>query len=232
MRGFSTVARTFRIVAMVMNGEHGGRCRRHVATTTALVVAVLGTVSCGGAGDTPGSMGGVTPAPSVVTTNSTATPSSDGPRFVKATATPVPGTKEDALFLEAKKVYETYLEQSLLFEQEGGGNVLPPKLEDVVGGSWRDMLREYYVKVKERGHVVRPESASYGSVSIALHEAKEGHALAIDSCVDQRGWEFVDPSGKLVSRGTLKHNQMFFDRVSGHMVIVDGLSERVEKCEA
>ena len=44
---------------MVMNGEHGGRCRRHVATTTALVVAVLGTVSCGGAGDTPGSMGGL-----------------------------------------------------------------------------------------------------------------------------------------------------------------------------
>lgn len=230
MRGFSTVVLTFRMVPMVMNGEHGRRCRWCVATATALVVVVLGAAACGGAGDTFGSMGGVTPAPSVVTT--TPTPSTDGPRFVKATATPVPGTKEDALFLEAKKVYETYLEQSLLFEQAGGGNVLPPKLEDLVGDSWGDMLREYYVKVKERGHVVRPESASYGSVSIALHEAKEGHALAIDSCVDQRGWEFVDPSGKLVSRGTLKHNQMFFDRVSGHMVIVDGLSERVEKCEA
>ncbi|MDU5843725.1 MAG: hypothetical protein E6Z70_12060, partial [Cutibacterium avidum] len=141
---------------MVMNGEHGGRCRWCVATATALVVVVLGAAACGGAGDTSGSMGGVTPAPSVVTTNSPATPSSDGPRFVKATATPVPGTKEDALFLEAKKVYETYLEQSLLFEQQGGGEVLPAGLKEVIDGLWEEVLQEYYTKVKKRGHHVTP----------------------------------------------------------------------------
>ncbi|MDO4412438.1 hypothetical protein [Cutibacterium sp.] len=146
-------------------------------------------------------------------------------------ATPVPGTKEDALFLEAKKVYETYLEQVLLFEQKGGGDTLPPDMADVVGGAWEEMIQEYYVKVHERGHVVRPDSADYGSVSIALNEAKEGHAVAIDSCVDQRGWQFLDDSGVVVDHGTLKRDRFFFDRISGQMVIVDGFSERVEKCE-
>ncbi|WCC79866.1 hypothetical protein O6R08_10505 [Cutibacterium equinum] len=230
-RGFSTVARAFRIVVMVMNGEHAGGCRRRLAMVTAFVV-VLGTAACGGDDGASGAMGGVTPVPSAVTTSSTSTLRSDEPRLVKATATPVPGTTQDALFLEAKKVYETYLEQTLLFEQEGGGEVLPAGLKDVVGGDWAEMIREYYEKVKERGHVVRPDSAGYGPVSIAIHEPKEGHALAIDSCVDQRGWEFVDASGKLVSEGTLKHNQLFFDRIDGHMVIVDGLSERGEECEA
>lgn len=216
---------------MVMNGEHGGRCRRHVATTTALVVAVLGTASCGGAGDTPGSMGGVTPAPSVVTTNSTATPSSDGPRFVKATATPVPGTKEDALFLEAKKVYETYLEQSLLFEEEGGGKVLPVGLREVVGGPWEGALKEYYTKVKKRGHHVTPESAGFGDMTLSRIKTEPGYAITIRSCADQRQWVFVDDDGKEMARGNLRQNTLSMARENGRLVIVDGFSGGVDKCE-
>lgn len=216
---------------MVMNGEHGGRCRRHVATKTALVVAVLGTVSCGGAGDTPGSMGGVTPAPSVVTTNSTATPSSDGPRFVKATATPVPGTKEDALFLEAKKVYETYLEQSLLFEQEGGGNVLPAGLKEVIGGPWEEVLQEYYTKVKKRGHHVTPESAGFGDVNLSRIKTEPGYLVTIRSCTDERQWAFVNDAGEKVAQGTLRRNIISMNRKNGRLVMTAASSRRVDKCE-
>lgn len=216
---------------MVMNGEHGGRCRRYVATTTALVVAVLGTASCGGAGDTPGSMGGVTPAPSVVTTNSTATPSSDGPRFVKATATPVPGTKEDALFLEAKKVYETYLEQSLLFEQQGGGEVLPAGLKEVIDGLWEEVLQEYYTKVKKRGHHVTPESAGFGDVTLSRIKTEPGHLITMRSCADQRQLVFVDDAGEEMAEGTMRRNIVSMDRKNGRLVMTAASSRRVDKCE-
>ena len=199
----------------------------------ALVMVGLGTAACGADEDSTGATGGITPVASVAPTPSPAlTPSAEAPKFVEVTATPAPGTKQDALFLEAKKVYETYLEQTLLFEQEGGGETLPPDLEKVVDRDWREAIEEYYAKVKKRGHFVRHESAGYGLVSIAHHEGSEGHVIAIDSCVDQRSWEFIDSGGNVVSRGTLKRNQMFFDRISGRMVIVDGLSERVDKCKA
>ena len=199
----------------------------------ALVMAGLGTAACGADEDSTGATGGITPVASVAPAQSPIlTPSAEAPKFVKVTATPAPGTKQDALFLEAKKVYETYLEQTLLFEQEGGGETLPPDLEKVVDRDWREAIEEYYAKVKKRGHFVRHESAGYGLVSIAHHEGSEGHVIAIDSCVDQRSWEFIDSGGNVVSRGTLKRNQMFFDRISGRMVIVDGLSERVDKCKA
>lgn len=218
---------------MVMNSKGAEGCRRCVVIVTSLVMVGLGTVACDAGGDSSDATGGVTPiAKATSVRSSTPTPSADVPKLVKVSATPVPGTKQDALFLEAKKVYETYLEQTLLFEQEGGGKSLPPSLKNVVGGAWQEMIEEYYEKVKERGHVVRPKSAGYGLVSIALHMDREGHQIAIDSCVDQRGWEFIDSEGGVVSRGTLKHNQMFLDHAAGRMVIVDGLSERVEKCEA
>lgn len=216
---------------MVMRQDRAGR--RYWCLMMALVMVGLGTAACGADEDSTGATGGITPVASVAPAQSpTLTPSAEAPKFVKVTATPAPGTKQDALFLEAKKVYETYLEQTLLFEQEGGGETLPPDLEKVVDRDWREAIEEYYAKVKKRGHFVRHESAGYGLVSIAHHEGSEGHVIAIDSCVDQRSWEFIDSGGNVVSRGTLKRNQMFFDRISGRMVIVDGLSERVDKCKA
>ena len=218
---------------MVMNSKGTEGCRRCVVIVTSLVMVGLGTVACDAGGDSSDATRGVTPiAKATSVRSSTPTPSADVPKLVKVSATPAPGTKQDALFLEAKKVYETYLEQTLLFEQEGGGETLPPDLEKVVDRDWREAIEEYYAKVKKRGHFVRHESAGYGLVSIAHHEGSEGHVIAIDSCVDQRSWEFIDSGGNVVSRGTLKRNQMFFDRISGRMVIVDGLSERVDKCKA
>ncbi len=216
---------------MVMRQDRAGR--HYWCLMMALVMVGLGTAACGADEDSTGATGGITPVASVAPAQSPIlTPSAEAPKFVKVTATPAPGTKQDALFLEAKKVYETYLEQTLLFEQEGGGETLPPDLEKVVDRDWREAIEEYYAKVKKRGHFVRHESAGYGLVSIAHHEGSEGHVIAIDSCVDQRSWEFIDSGGNVVSRGTLKRNQMFFDRISGRMVIVDGLSERVDKCKA
>ncbi|MSS44506.1 hypothetical protein FYJ43_00185 [Cutibacterium sp. WCA-380-WT-3A] len=218
---------------MVMNGKGARRCRRRVAMVASLVVAGLGVAACGTSGNSSDATGGITPVARATSTHrSTPPPSAQTPKVVKVSATPVPGTKQDALFLEAKQVYETYLEQTLLFEQEGGGKNLPLGLESVVGGVWQEMISEYYEKVKERGHIVRPESAGYGFVNIGRRADREGHEIAINSCVDQRGWEFIDSEGNVVSRGIIKHNEVFLDHVAGRMVIVDGLSERVSKCES
>ena len=218
MRGFSTVVLTFRMVPMVMNGEHGGRCRRHVATTTALVVAVLGTVSCGGAGDTPGSMGGVTPAPSVVTTNSTATPSSDGPRFVKATATPVPGTKEDALFLEAKKVYETYLDEIYKLEVEGVGDSLSPELKEILSEDGADATFKAYMEAEKRGHRALPLDRPFRDVKISRVAGENDFGITILGCADFSAWRFKDSKDDKVISGRIRRDKRLFPIIGGRRV--------------
>ncbi|GAE72304.1 hypothetical protein JCM18916_1719 [Cutibacterium acnes JCM 18916] len=51
---------------------------------------------------------------------------------MKVTATPAPGTKQDALFLEAKKVYETYLEQIYKLEVGDGVNSVSAELQGIL----------------------------------------------------------------------------------------------------
>ncbi|WP_408640107.1 hypothetical protein [Cutibacterium equinum] len=150
---------------------------------------------------------------------------------MKATATPVPGTTQDALFLEAKKVYETYMEQSLLFEEEGGGKVLPTGLREVVGDPWEGALQEYYTKVKKRGHHVTPESAGFGEMTLSRIKTEPGYDITIKSCADQRGWVFVDDAGKEMARGNLRQNTLSMIREKGKLVIVDGFSGGVDTCE-
>ena len=132
---------------MVMNSKGTEGCRRCVVIVTSLVMVGLGTVACDAGGDSSDATRGVTPiAKATSVRSSTPTPSADVPKLVKVSATPAPGTKQDALFLEAKKVYETYLEQTLLFEQEGGGKPLPEGLKKTVSGPWgggsRRVLRQ------------------------------------------------------------------------------------------
>lgn len=183
---------------MVMNSKGTEGCRRCVVIVTSLVMVGLGTVACDAGGDSSDATGGVTPiAKATSVRSSTPTPSADVPKLVKVSATPVPGTKQDALFLEAKKVYETYLEQTLLFEQEGGGKSLPPSLKNVVGGAWQEMIEEYYEKVKERGHVVRPKSAGYGLVSIALHMTARGIKLLLIPVLTKEGGNLLTLKGEL-----------------------------------
>ena len=96
---------------MVMRQDRAGR--HYWCLMMALVMVGLGTAACGADEDSTGATGGITPVASVAPAQSPIlTPSAEAPKFVKVTATPAPGTKQDALFLEAKKVYETYLERS------------------------------------------------------------------------------------------------------------------------
>lgn len=111
---------------MVMNGESAGCCRRRIATLASLVMVGLGAIACGAGGN---SSSGVTPVASVAPAQSlTPMPRAEAPKFLKVSARPVPGTKQDALFLEAKKVYETYLEQIYKLEVGDGVNSVSAEL--------------------------------------------------------------------------------------------------------
>ena len=149
---------------------------------------------------------------------------------MKVSARPVPGTKQDALFLEAKKVYETYLEQTLLFEQEGGGKSLPLGLGKTVGGPWENILEEYYAKVRRRGHHVSPQSAGFGDITLSRVKTEPPYLITLISCVDQRQWVFVDKSGEEVSRGNLRQITMSMARENGSLVTVAASSRGVDRC--
>ena len=222
---------TFRIVAMVMNSKGTEGCRRCVVIVTSLVMVGLGTVACDAGGDSSDATQGVTPiAKATSVRSSTPTPSADVPKLVKVSATPAPGTKQDALFLEAKKVYETYLEQTLLFEQEGGGKPLPEGLKKTVSGPWGEVLEEYYARVKKRGHHVTHQSAGFGNITLSRIKAEPGYLITLRSCADQRQWVFVDKSGEKVSRGNLRQIIMSMARENGSLVIVAASSRGVDKC--
>ena len=197
----------------------------------ALVMVGLGTAACGADEDSTGATGGITPVASVAPAQSPIlTPSAEAPKFVKVTATPAPGTKQDALFLEAKKVYETYLEQTLLFEQEGGGKSLPLGLGKTVGGPWENILEEYYAKVRRRGHHVSPQSAGFGDITLSRVKTEPPYLITLISCVDQRQWVFVDKSGEEVSRGNLRQITMSMARENGSLVTVAASSRGVDRC--
>ena len=149
---------------------------------------------------------------------------------MKVTATPAPGTKQDALFLEAKRVYETYLEQTLLFEQEGGGESLPLELKKTVGGPWENVLEEYYEKVGKRGHHVTSQSAGFGNIALSRIKTERPYLITLRSCVDQRQWVFVDKSGGEVSRGNVRQIIMSMTKGNGSLVIAAASSKGVDKC--
>lgn len=222
---------TFRIVAMVMNSKGTEGCRRCVVIVTSLVMVGLGTVACDAGGDSSDATRGVTPiAKATSVRSSTPTPSADVPKLVKVSATPAPGTKQDALFLEAKKVYETYLEQTLLFEQEGGGESLPLELKKTVGGPWENVLEEYYEKVGKRGHHVTSQSAGFGNIALSRIKTERPYLITLRSCVDQRQWVFVDKSGGEVSRGNVRQIIMSMTKGNGSLVIAAASSKGVDKC--
>ncbi|EFB87509.1 MULTISPECIES: hypothetical protein [Cutibacterium] len=214
---------------MVMRQDRAGR--RCWCLMMALVMVGLATVACGADEDSTGATGGITPVASVAPTPSPAlTPSAEAPKFVKVTATPAPGTKQDALFLEAKKVYETYLEQTLLFEQEGGGESLPLELQKTVDGPWENVLEEYYKKVEMRGHHVTSQSAGFGKVTLSRIKTEHSYLITLRSCVDQRQWVFVDKSGGEVSRGNVRQIIMSMAKENGSLVITAASSKGVDKC--
>lgn len=216
---------------MVMNSKGTEGCRRCVVIVTSLVMVGLGTVACDAGGDSSDATRGVTPiAKATSVRSSTPTPSADVPKLVKVSATPAPGTKQDALFLEAKKVYETYLEQTLLFEQEGGGESLPLELQKTVDGPWENVLEEYYKKVEMRGHHVTSQSAGFGKVTLSRIKTEHSYLITLRSCVDQRQWVFVDKSGGEVSRGNVRQIIMSMAKENGSLVITAASSKGVDKC--
>lgn len=218
---------------MVMNSKGTEGCRRCVVIVTSLVMVGLGTVACDAGGDSSDATRGVTPiAKATSVRSSTPTPSADVPKLVKVSATPVPGTKQDALFLEAKKVYETYLEQIYKLEVGGGANSLSSELQGILSKDGIEAIQKAYSEAKDRGHRVLPVRKPYPNVTINRVSKDSYSEIAIIGCADISSWRFVDPKGGKLTPGRTRKDELSMRKTGGSLKIVEAESVEVASCQA
>ncbi len=222
---------TFRIVAMVMNSKGTEGCRRCVVIVTSLVMVGLGTVACDAGGDSSDATRGVTPiAKATSVRSSTPTPSADVPKLVKVSATPVPGTKQDALFLEAKKVYETYLEQIYKLEVGDGVNSVSAELQGILSEDGTEAIRKAYSEAKSRGHRVLPVKTPFSSVTVNRVSKGDDSEIAIIGCADISNWRFVNPKDGTLTPGRMRKDELSMRRIGDSLKIVEAESAEVASC--
>lgn len=213
---------------MVMNGESAGCCRRRIATLASLVIVGLGAIACGAGGN---SSSGVTPVASVAPAQSlTPMPRAEAPKFVKVSARPVPGTKQDALFLEAKKVYETYLEQIYKLEVGDGVNSVSAELQGILSEDGTEAIRKAYSEAKSRGHRVLPVKTPFSSVTVNRVSKGDDSEIAIIGCADISNWRFVNPKDGTLTPGRMRKDELSMRRIGDSLKIVEAESAEVASC--
>lgn len=213
---------------MVMNGESAGCCRRRIATLASLVMVGLGAIACGAGGN---SSSGVTPVASVAPAQSlTPMPRAEAPKFVKVSARPVPGTKQDALFLEAKKVYETYLEQIYKLEVGDGVNSVSAELQGILSEDGTEAIRKAYSEAKSRGHRVLPVKTPFSSVTVNRVSKGDDSEIAIIGCADISNWRFVNPKDGTLTPGRMRKDELSMRRIGDSLKIVEAESAEVASC--
>lgn len=213
---------------MVMNGESAGCCRRRIATLASLVMVGLGAIACGAGGN---SSSGVTPVASVAPAQSlTPMPRAEAPKFLKVSARPVPGTKQDALFLEAKKVYETYLEQIYKLEVGDGVNSVSAELQGILSEDGTEAIRKAYSEAKSRGHRVLPVKTPFSSVTVNRVSKGDDSEIAIIGCADISNWRFVNPKDGTLTPGRMRKDELSMRRIGDSLKIVEAESAEVASC--
>lgn len=216
---------------MVMNGKGARRCRRRVAMVASLVVAGLGVAACGTSGNSSDATGGITPVARATSTHrSTPPPSAQTPKVVKVSATPVPGTKQDALFLEAKQVYETYLEQIYKLEVGSDVNSLTSELQGILSKDGSEAILKAYSDARSRGHRVLPADIPYSSVSINRRPVNGDFDISTVGCADISKWRFVSPKTGKLTPGHKRKDALSMRRIDGVLKIVEAESSEVESC--
>lgn len=214
---------------MVMRQDRAGR--RCWCLMMALVMVGLGTAACGADEDSTGATGGITPVASVAPAQSpTLTPSAEAPKFVKVTATPAPGTKQDALFLEAKKVYETYLEQIYKLEVGDGVNSVSAELQGILSEDGTEAIRKAYSEAKSRGHRVLPVKTPFSSVTVNRVSKGDDSEIAIIGCADISNWRFVNPKDGTLTPGRMRKDELSMRRIGDSLKIVEAESAEVASC--
>ena len=174
----------------------------------ALVMVGLGTAACGADEDSTGATGGITPVASVAPAQSpTLTPSA-----------------------EAKKVYETYLEQIYKLEVGDGVNSVSAELQGILSEDGTEAIRKAYSEAKSRGHRVLPVKTPFSSVTVNRVSKGDDSEIAIIGCADISNWRFVNPKDGTLTPGRMRKDELSMRRIGDSLKIVEAESAEVASC--
>lgn len=232
---------------MVMKWRGG---RGPLSRGLCVVVVVVSGLSAGcGGGESPATDARAAPGDSVspsaaASASSSVTPrvkvsgagsSTSTPHVPRVTATPVPGTKQDALFLEAKQVYEEFLEEVVRVNIAGGSRELTPGFRRTTSGEFQVVTEKGYAMFSDLGDKLDPQTAHFGSVTLRRVYSRGTSEIKIHSCVDMRPWVFVAKNSSTATPKAsqkFKKNDLILRRESGVLKIDEGYSKRTATCDA
>lgn len=139
-------------------------------------------------------------------------------------------SRDTALYEEAKAVFLRMMELRSRYEVHGDYSQFPAELSEVVTEPVLEALQKIFNDGKTLG-LHAPEGAEpvvtvepYWGVSSA------DSAIAIQACIDGRGFEELDANNQAVAKGNLVHQILFFRRIDGHLKIFSNSFEVVKTC--
>ncbi|MFT3860181.1 hypothetical protein [Micropruina sp.] len=138
---------------------------------------------------------------------------------------------QDALYAEAEQVYRTYQAEFLKVIRAGGADKLTPGLQAVIGSKEveQDIL-DQLVNFKARQLELDGAGATIKSATRKPTITKSGSVVAMSFCIDSTGSKILR-KGKVVSRGIIGDETVFFGEVGKSLRMVAMESEERESCE-
>ncbi|MDN6555744.1 MAG: hypothetical protein L0K74_04395 [Acidipropionibacterium acidipropionici] len=159
-----------------------------------------------------------------------ATASGSGVSRPRGSGVSTPAPSEDPLFTEAKAVHLKYVEEFVALEKAGGADSLPVSMRTLVSGEYEVATNNLFKEIRQRG-VVASSDSKWKIVTVRRLPSSEGFAIDIRSCVDFRDMHYSLRDGTSKSSGTLRIDTLKMKRERSSLVISDGSSRRVKKCD-
>ena len=159
-----------------------------------------------------------------------ATASGSGVSRPRGSGVSTPAPSEDPLFTEAKAVHLKYVEEMVKLDRAGGADALPASMKAVVGGDFEKALKYGYAEMKVK-NFRETTSEKWKVTDVWPIKADGSHAVGVGACVDFTKFHYESPDGSRKGDGTMRRDEVQLSRRGGTLVITDGSSKQVEKCE-
>lgn len=157
--------------------------------------------------------------------SSTVSPATATTPAPTASATP----SDQALFIEAERVFRAYYSEALKYYASGGADRLPPVFEKWVVGEFRNDTLELLEVIKRTGdRFLGPDPTI--KVRPAAGVVYEDSQVAIQACVNSTKSRFRNGKGKEYA-GHITLHTSFLKRVDGNLKIFSNRTERVDSCD-
>ncbi|MDO4413142.1 hypothetical protein [Cutibacterium sp.] len=134
------------------------------------------------------------------------------------------------MFLEAKKVYETYLDEIYKLEAEGVGDSLSPELEAILSDKGVEVTFKGYSEAKKRKHRVLPLEKPYPDTQIKAERSADGQQITVYGCADISAWRFTDSIDDKLIPGHIRRDRFVMERIDGDLIVIEVESDQVESC--